>query len=271
MNLSEITSSLSGLPLGQIQYFDRIGSTNDEAAQWADREAPDLSMVIADEQTAGKGRQGRVWLTPPGAALAFSLVMRDFSRDEIGVERGSPLMRLTALGAVGVCEALLQSYSLHAQIKWPNDVLLERRKTAGILVEAHWIGENLDAAILGIGINIAPESAPPDGRAAFPAISVQQVLGRPIARLELLRSVLSELIALRRQLTSPSFIQVWDRYLAFKGEWVMILENGESEADPPRQGLVLGLDRQGRLRLQNPGGEEFTLLMGELRLRPVDS
>jgi BirA family biotin operon repressor/biotin-[acetyl-CoA-carboxylase] ligase len=271
MNISEIVCALSGLPLGEIQYFDRIGSTNDEAALWADRGAPDLSMVIADEQTAGKGRHGRTWLTPPGAALAFSLVLRDFSEGEIGAEPGSSLMRLTALGAVGICEALKQSYKLQAQIKWPNDVLLNRRKTAGILVEVHWQGENLQAAILGMGINVAPKSVPPDEEAAFPATCIQDTLGGPIDRLDLLRSVLVELIALRRQLMSPSFVQVWDRYLAFKGEYVMIKQDGERTTMPPKQALVLGLDEYGRLRLQDPGGAHFELLMGELTLRPVKS
>src|ERR1044072_9358366 len=76
MNQSQIKKSLSKLALGEIKYFDSIGSTNDEALAWAAADAPDLSVIIADEQTAGRGRLGRKWFTPQGTALAFSLILR---------------------------------------------------------------------------------------------------------------------------------------------------------------------------------------------------
>jgi BirA family biotin operon repressor/biotin-[acetyl-CoA-carboxylase] ligase len=265
--------ALEGLDLGPIRCFERIDSTNDEARRWAEAGAPDLALVIADEQTAGKGRQGRKWFTPPSAALAFSLVLRGGPAGRLGFGRNPAqlepwLMRLTALGGLSVCQALREWYQVEAQIKWPNDVLLERRKTAGILAEAHWQGDQLQAAILGIGINLASESVPPEAELIYPATCVETALGRPVERLEVLREVLRRSLYWLDRLASADFLDAWDECLAFKGEWVDVWE-GDLAAPALRQGKLLGLDKLGRLRLRDHAGEEFTLLTGELRLRPA--
>ncbi len=96
----------------------------------------------------------------------------------------SLFLRQTALGALAVCQTFREKYALPAEIKWPNDVLVNRSKLAGILVEAHWQGDQLQAVILGIGINIAPESVPVESELIYPATCVQTVLGRPVDRLE---------------------------------------------------------------------------------------
>ena len=124
--------------------------------------------------------------------------------------------------------------------------------------------------ILGIGINIAPESVPAETELIYPATCVQTVLGRPVDRLEVLQAVLKNLLKWRTRLNEPDFLSAWDEHLAFKGEWVTIFEN-DPAGTRSRQGCVLGLDDQGRLRLKDRSGEEFTLLTGELRLRPATS
>ena len=152
MQLAALEECLDGLPLGPLRYLEQAGSTNDEAVNWADAGAPDLALVIADEQTAGRGRHGRRWFTPPGSALAFSLVLRD--NLWTGTLESSPqafqmvLSRLTALGAIAVSQALRQSLGLESQIKWPNDILLDRRKVSGVLTEAQWLGNQPIAIIL---------------------------------------------------------------------------------------------------------------------------
>jgi BirA family biotin operon repressor/biotin-[acetyl-CoA-carboxylase] ligase len=152
MEQASLQTLLSDLPLGAVRYFDTIGSTNDLAARWAEDGAPDLSLAAADEQTAGRGRLGRRWITPPGAALAFSLVLKD--------SRKTDILRYTALGALAVCDALNAAFSpmLPAQIKWPNDVIIAM-EAGGRAGEAHWQGEASPPMILGIGINVAPTSA----------------------------------------------------------------------------------------------------------------
>ena len=117
MNQNELKKSLSKLPLGDIRYFDSIGSTNDEALAWAATDAPDLSLVIADEQTAGRGRLDRKWFTPKGTALAFSLILRPTAAER------PHLSRTVGLAALAVADSL-RTRGLAAQIKWPNDILI---------------------------------------------------------------------------------------------------------------------------------------------------
>jgi BirA family biotin operon repressor/biotin-[acetyl-CoA-carboxylase] ligase len=273
MDLEVLLSALSDLPLGQVRYLERIDSTNSEARRWIEAGAPDLALVVANEQTSGRGRQGRKWFTPPGAALAFSLVLRQaigtsVNPDDEVIPAFS--MRLTALGALAVCQAIRKRYNLAAEIKWPNDVLLERRKLAGVLVEAQWQGDQLQAAILGIGINIAPDSVPLAAELLYPATCLQKVLRRPVDRIALLHDVLDEMLSWRNKINEPDFLNAWEALLAFKGEWMTVYEN-DPTGSASRQGIVLGLDDQGRLRLKDHSGEEFRLLTGELHLRPVAS
>ena len=263
-------ASLNGLALGPLRYYERIGSTNDEAARWAASGAPDLALVVADEQTAGRGRMGRSWYTPPGAALAFSLVLRP---SQAAAPVGHAATHLTALGALALATALESLYGLPAEIKWPNDVLVQRRKLAGILAEAQWQGEALQAVILGIGVNVEPGSVPDDPELNFPATSVAGCLAaqgeRPPAvdRLELLRAMLEQLLGWRAQLGTPRFLQAWEERLAFKGEWVRLLRHEGGEAAYPLEGMVLGLDPNGALRLGDRAGRVHAIQAGEVHLR----
>ena len=261
---------LSGLPVNALRYYERIDSTNTEARKWIDQGAPDFALVVADEQTEGRGRHNRNWFTHPGSSLAFSLVLRqfDFAHKPIcaWVNPMDIIPRLTALGSLAIIQALNENFDLDAQIKWPNDVLLRGRKTAGILAEAFWQGDSLTAVILGIGINVAPESVPLDEELDFPATCVETALGCRMSRLKLLRFVLENIQKWRKQLAQPMFLKTWEEQLAYRDKWVNIVENGSIKHDVT-QGLVLGLDELGRLRLRDRNGQEFSLCMGEIRLR----
>ncbi|MBC8496572.1 MAG: biotin--[acetyl-CoA-carboxylase] ligase [Anaerolineales bacterium] len=262
-----LENRLADLPLGEIRYFDAIGSTNDYAAAWAQEGAPDCSLVIADEQTAGRGRGARQWFTPPGSALAFSLILRP----EIP-EGGGQIMRITGLGALGVSRALRGSYQLPAEIKWPNDVLIDGLKVAGVLAEASWTGDQLSMVVLGIGINVAPDAVPPDDwdghhERPFPATSVESVLGTPVDRLVLLQVVLTELLRWLPRLSEPKFIQAWREKLVFLGDWVQVIT---SEAEM-FEGQIINLNGDGSLRVRLRSGELKSLQVGEIHLRLVDS
>lgn len=158
MDHGQLKQALKDLPLGAIRYYDTIGSTNREAINWVEKDAPDLAIVIADEQTEGYGRKGRKWYTAKGDALAISLVLRPlFSEGSAAGPKSkdsSQIASLTALGALAVTETLRGDYNLDAKIKWPNDVLVNGYKLAGILAEAVWLGEILAAAVIGIGVNV---------------------------------------------------------------------------------------------------------------------
>lgn len=245
-NATEVRQALAGLPLGAVHIFQRVGSTNDEAARLAEAGAPHATLVLADEQTAGRGRAGRRWFTPPGSALALSLVLRPVIH--------APPGYVAALGALAVCEAL-EAFGAQPTIKWPNDVLLLERKVAGVLPEAHWEGERLRFLVLGIGVNVTPEAVPPPEALDFPAIAVQEALARPVERLSLLRALMTSLLSWADRLDTPTFRRAWEARLAWHGRMV----EAHDRHGPPVQGILLGLDAEGHLRLRDVLGREHRL------------
>lgn len=258
MNEVKLEQHLSDLALGPLRYYETIGSTNDEALAWASRGAPDLSLIVADEQTSGRGRMKRKWFTPPHSALAMSLILRPTT-----IERAHPA-RTTGLLALSLTESLLKQ-GLAPQIKWPNDVLLTGRKVAGILVESIWLGEELDALVLGMGVNVLNTSVPPAEQVRFPAISLETELGHPIDRIELLRDILLRVLDWRPKLGTEAFLKCWEGNLAFHGQQVQV----EGGSGSPLIGELLGLDSDGGLRLRDEHGKSIIVQFGEVRLRPL--
>jgi BirA family biotin operon repressor/biotin-[acetyl-CoA-carboxylase] ligase len=258
MNQQELKKSLSKLRLGDIKYYESIGSTNDEALAWAANDTPDLSLVVADEQTAGRGRLDRKWFTPKDTALAFSLLLRPTAEEK------TLLTRIVGLAALAVADSL-RKRALNAQIKWPNDVLINGKKVCGILIESVWSGEDVDCVVTGIGINVLKGAIPPAESLLFPATSLEEELGDAPDRLEILRDILARLIELRPQLVTDEFLKQWQSLLAFQGQPVQV-ESGTARAVT---GHVTGLDPDGSLRLQNEHGETVTVRFGDVRLRPL--
>jgi len=260
MDEQTLRSGLADLPIPAMQYFDNLPSTNDLALDWAENGAPDFSLVAADSQSAGRGRLGRRWVTRAGAALAFSLVLRPSPLETAHLALFSPLAGLA------VSLALEKLYSLQPMIKWPNDVLLERKKVAGILAEAAWQGQKVNGVILGIGINVASSSVPPAHELLFPATSVEQETGQAVDRIRLLRSVLEEVLAWRLTLGSARFMQAWEQRLAFRGEWVEASQLGKAAL----HGQVVRIDQDGNLIIVDNRGKEISITAGDIHLRPVD-
>ena len=258
MNERDLQNKISELPLGRMRYFDSIGSTNDEALAWAAQGAWDLSIVIADEQTAGRGRLNRKWFTPKGTALAFSLILRPSE-----AESTHPA-RTVGLGALALASACLK-LGLRAQIKWPNDVLLEEKKTAGILVESVWTGDALDALVLGLGVNVSAASVPPADQVLFPATSLESELSHPVDRADILCAILSALLLWRSKLGADEFLKAWEDVLAFRGEQVQIFKDDEA----PLTGELLGLAADGDLCLREANNNILTIQFGEIHLSPA--
>ena len=244
------------LPVGEIRYFETIGSTNDVALEWAAQGAPNLSLVIADEQTAGRGRLNRKWFTPKGSALAFSLIVHP--------ARITHLSRTVGLAALSITDSC-SKLGLSTQIKWPNDILLSGKKTAGILIETAWDGHNITSLIIGIGVNILKESIPPFENLRFPATCVESELGHTIDRELFLRDVLSSLMTRLPQIETDDFLASWENQLAYKNKSVQII----SGANELVTGELLGLESDGSLRLRNDHGAELTVRFGDVSLRPT--
>jgi BirA family transcriptional regulator, biotin operon repressor / biotin---[acetyl-CoA-carboxylase] ligase len=257
MDQNELKKTLSKLPLGDVRYFDSIGSTNTEALAWATSDAKDLSLVIADEQTAGRGRLDRKWFTPKGAALAFSLILRPTAQEK------PFLTRIVGLTALAVVDSL-QTRGLVAQIKWPNDVLLNGRKVAGILVESVWSGDEVDCLVIGLGANILKSAVPSTELLQFPATSLEESLGPDVQREEILHDILAGIMALRPYTGTDSFIASWEKVLAFRGEQVQVEEGNGNVIT----GKLLGLESDGGLTLNDEQGSSITVRFGDVRLRP---
>ncbi|MDP2778397.1 MAG: biotin--[acetyl-CoA-carboxylase] ligase, partial [Anaerolineales bacterium] len=209
MNGHSLNKTLSKLNLGGLRYFDSIGSTNDEALAWAAGDAKDLSLVIADEQTQGRGRLNRKWFTPKGSAIAFSLILRP------SAPLRPHLTRTVGLAALSIADSCLK-HGLAARIKWPNDILLNGKKTAGILIEMVWSGADVDALVIGVGINVHKSSVPPAEVLQFPATSIEHELGRePPEREGILFDILSAFISWREHMGTDKLINAWEEMLAF--------------------------------------------------------
>ena len=234
--------------MGGVRFFNQTGSTNDIALAWAAEGAHDLALVCADEQTAGRGRGDRRWYTPSGVALAFSLILRPMP----GEQQSIPCF--SALGALAVCEAL-SARGLHPEIKWPNDVLINRRKICGVLSEAVWTGEKVESVVLGIGLNVSAQAVPQTEQLNFPATSLEAETKRITDRFLLLREILQALLYWRGLLTKDVFFHAWGSRLAFLGEQVEILGEGQViEA-----GKLEGLEKDGSLRLRTAQGKTVTV------------
>lgn len=202
--LSELSEGLTTEVFGRPHEHHRIlASTNERAAAWATAGAPHGALVTADEQTAGRGRLGRKWYSPPGDALYASLVIRPTT----GALDLGPLSLAVGLGlrdgliACGVPKPLL---------KWPNDVLVDGFKVAGILCEARWAGSAPEIAI-GFGINVHNTGFPSE--LARRATSLALLMDEPPGRTTLLRAVLAGLEPVLQRFFAQGFSGIKARYL----------------------------------------------------------
>lgn len=229
-----------GLPRAHHRSTD---STNERAKALALAGAPHGTLVTADDQTAGRGRQGRVWTAPPGAAVLMSLVIRDVQA----------LLPLAA--AVAVCEAAEEATPVSARVKWPNDVWIEGRKLAGILIEGRpqegW-------AVLGVGVNVGTEQFPEELRGVATSLTLEAPVPRPYASGEVLQMVVARL---ERWLVAGAseILQAWRARDALLGREV---------AWAGGRGTSAGIDDAGSLLVDAPGGR-VTLEAGEVHLQRV--
>ena len=240
-----------------IVRFDSVESTNTEALKHARLGAEEGLGVIARQQTAGRGRQGRTWISPMDAGLYLSLVLRPKIEAKF-----LPLITLAAAVAV---HDTLNEIGIESDIKWPNDILANEKKICGILAETTETDRGL-AVILGIGVNVSNNSIPPDLKAS--ATSIEQGPGRQIATAELERSLLRQIDVRYSHLNESngpaSVIDAWaERSTYFRGKDVRVTLTEKSFI-----GVTDGLDANGALRVKLPNGEVSVIQAGDVeRLR----
>ncbi len=252
MNAYSLNQILKETPIAALQYFDATGSTNDIAMDWIEKGAADFSLVVADQQTAGRGRLQRKWITKPGAALAFSVIMH-LNQDEIPHASLVPI-----LAAAAVSSALEQLFTIQPEIKWPNDILINRKKAAGILVESSWKDESHASVVIGIGINITIDAPPPPAELKLPAICVEEVVGKSVDRWQTLAVILSNLERWREQISCECLINYVNQRLAYRGENISIVNSFGQD----QHGVVQGVDVDGSLLLETGDGVR-TILTGD--------
>ncbi len=259
MEINALNEILAATPVRAFRYFESIGSTNDEALQWTDEGATDFSLVIAEEQTKGRGRFERHWVTNPASALAFSLILQPTQ------EERNQLALFASLCGLALRDTLGTQLGLNAKIKWPNDVLIERQKTAGILVEANWSGDRISGIVLGIGVNVTRESLPPAASQLFPATCLENHTNPPVDRYTLLQGIVNAIYDWRQKLGTAVFFNTWQRHLAFKGELVCIQDSQKTSII----GRVKGIDTRGHLVLILDNGTEKDFEVGDVHVRPL--
>ncbi|MCC6961685.1 MAG: biotin--[acetyl-CoA-carboxylase] ligase [candidate division Zixibacteria bacterium] len=253
----EIEHGLEARLIAQnIFSLDRVGSTNTLAHKYAERGQPEGTLIIAERQTAGKGRLGRTWHSPAGCGLYFSLILRP----PISPAQAPGISLITALAIV---EAIRASSKLKAQLKWPNDVLCEGCKVAGVLTELAAELDRVRYVVVGIGINVnhQAEDFPPALRDK--AGSLRQLVGAPIDRIKLLQLVLSRFEFNYQRFVRSGLkdaVKSIRRYSAVLGKPVSFQINGEH-----RSGRAVDIDGNGLLVVE-VNGKTMTLGSGEISL-----
>jgi BirA family transcriptional regulator, biotin operon repressor / biotin---[acetyl-CoA-carboxylase] ligase len=240
----------------RIHWFETTGSTNDVAASLAQHGADEGTTVVAESQTAGRGRHGRVWFSPPGAGLYVSVVLRPHA-----MTGDDPAALLTLAAGVAIADAVQAATGLPAEIKWPNDVIVGGRKLAGILAEAAMQGGVLQFVVLGFGVNLRAAAYPAD--LAGRVTSIEAETSRPPDRALVLGEILAALSERYADLGAERF----DAILSAWRRLAKSLLSARVEWDSPT-GVVRGraedIDDRGRL-LVRVGQNVERVVAGEVR------
>lgn len=254
---TEIRPPLLAIPLiSQVLYYPSISSTNDLLRDLLRQDiqpnVPHGTLVVADEQTAGRGQAGRQWATPRGQALASTCLLR--------LEHLASPGRLALLGGLAAALAIEQCTGLPTCIKWPNDVWVKGSKVGGVLAETNFSGNRLEWTLVGIGINVNGQ-LPANLNTRHPATTLQAELGRPVARLELLAALWRTFDVWLHRLDGPDFLAAVNARLLWRGLAVQVIDRQRAMI---RTGILQGVAATGELALQTLGAEVFHVAAGEV-------
>ena len=259
MNMDRLQEGLRTKRFGKnIIFLREVGSTNDLAKELAGYGAVEGTVVVAETQTAGRGRLDRGWVSPKGG-LWFSVVLRPELKPAEAVG-------LVFVAGLAVAEVLRKLYGLKVETKWPNDVLVKGRKVCGILTEMNTTGEKVNYVIVGVGVN-----ANFDVKKAFPedlktvATSLENELGRKVRLEELFRALLEKLENIYGLFLEEGFGPVlgkWKTYAGFLGCQVEVASRTEKWV-----GLALDVENDGALIMRLEDGTVKRVFVGDATLR----
>jgi BirA family transcriptional regulator, biotin operon repressor / biotin---[acetyl-CoA-carboxylase] ligase len=254
LNLAAVEQRLTSRFVGRrLLYLTSTGSTMDVARREAEAGAPDGTVVLAEEQTRGRGRFDRVWVSPAGKNLYVTLIMR------LSLDR---LRSLSIVGPLAVALAIEDATGLAPRIKWPNDVLIGGRKLSGILIESEIAGGSVEYALVGAGINVNLDLEQSPDIAAI-ATSLKRELGRETSREETLAAFLNRFEQLYEEAPKgDDVLQQWRSRLDTLGREIRVTFRDQVYA-----GLAEDVDRDGNLILAQPDGTRRVIEAGEVTLR----
>ncbi len=254
---SDLVSDLATLLVGhQIHCVETTASTNQLAQQMVVEGAPEGQVVLAETQTAGRGRMGRRWESPSGVNIYCSVLLKP----QIPPHQAP---QLTFLSAVATAEVLTELYDINARVKWPNDILVGGRKIAGLLNELSAETEQIHSLVLGIGINVNMTADQFPAGLRYPATSVRIETGELQSRVPLVRLLLQRIDFLYAEFLEQGFAPLRRRW-----EALFDLLDRQVEVDlGPRiiSGVVGGLEPDGALRLFMPDGRIERVVAGDVR------
>ena len=237
----------------RLLYYERLPSTQDAARQEAERGAPEGTTILADQQTAGRGRLGREWVSPPGANLYFSVILRPAAEH---------LRTLGMIWPLAICQAVGEVAGLSARVKWPNDVLVGPRKLAGVLIDCEFSGGRVDYAIAGIGLNVNLD-IPAHEEIRDIATSVSAELGREVAREDLLATLLRRFEELYAAAHRGQPVHLgWKAHLDTLGRRIRV-----SSGEGVEEGVAEDVEPDGTLILRRPDGSHVRIEAGQVTLK----
>lgn len=256
LSLTELQSKLATKAFGRrVHLYDEVRSTQDVLRELAEQGAPEGTLVIAEQQTQGRGRMGRHWVSPSGKGVWMSLLLRP----------SLPMQRtpqLTLLAAVALSRAVARVVPLEIGIKWPNDLLVDGRKISGILLESAAEDERIRYVVAGMGVsvNLETEDFPPE--VLEKAISLRMAAGHPVDRTSLIAAALEEFERLYELYAAEGFEPIralWEAHAVTLGK--------RTSLHTPQgliEGVPVGLDELGGLRVKLDDGSLKTVYSAEV-------
>jgi len=236
-------------------HKESLSSTNDLAKELAYK-VPDGTVIVAEEQTKGRGRMGRSWFSEKSSCILTSLILKPQIRPEKTVA-------LTQVAALAVVKAIEEVCSVKTKIKWPNDIILNSKKVCGILTEMSSEIDVVNYIVIGIGINVNCTKFPDDLKEK--ATSLQLELGKPVDRKKLLASLLNNLEIYYKKYEEKGFESLIP--LILENSITIGKEVRAIYADREIKGQAITIDKEGKLIIRTEKGEEIALLSGEVSVR----
>ncbi len=252
-SLASITGKLDTKFIGKkVIYYPQLSSTMDLARSEARKGAGEGTVILADEQTSGRGRVKRSWLTPPGNIALSVILYPDVSY----------LPYLIMIASLAVVHAVESVTGLKAVIKWPNDILIDGKKVCGILIENEISGEKKTRAIIGIGINVNLGGFQVKD-SSIPVTSLEKEINRTVAKIDLVKNLLEDMERLYLKLPNGEDIfQRWQDRLVTLGKRVVVQTGSETLT-----GLAESVDTTGALMLKLDDGSLTSIVAGDVTLR----